>query len=55
MQIPDRPHHPHTTSQIQNGQNYHLRLGLLSADDLPDPHYENPPQVFFIKEKTFTI
>ena len=34
---------PHNTSQRKNGPNYHFHLGLLSAANPPDPHYENPP------------
>ena len=34
---------PHTTSEMQKGSNYHLNLGLLSANDPPAPHHEPPP------------
>ena len=45
LRIPERPPRTHTTSQRQKGINYHFHLGLLSADDPPDPNNENPLQV----------
>ena len=52
---PDIPPCLHTTSQRQNGPNYHFNLGLLSADDLPAPHCVNPPQVFQSSQQTLTM
>ena len=46
LKSPERHICPHTTSQRQNGPNYHFRLGVLYADEPPGPHYENSPQVF---------
>ena len=46
LQSTERPHCPHTTSQIQNGRNYHFHFDLLSIDDPPAPHYENLPKCF---------
>ena len=37
MRSPERPPHPHTTSQRPNGKNHHFHLGLLSATDPPAP------------------
>ena len=54
LRIPDRPPQPRTTSQNQNGLNYHFHLGLLYADDPPDPHYENPHKVFQPSQQTLT-
>ena len=66
MWIPERPHPltyfhlgpqivPHNTSQRENGPNYHFHLGLLSASDPPDPHRENPPQLFQSNHQTLTM
>ena len=44
MWSPERPPCSHTTSQNLNVQNYHFHLGLISAYDLLDPHYEKPNQ-----------
>ena len=40
---------------MQNGPDYHFPLGLLSTDDLPAPHYENPPQVFQSSQQTLAM
>ena len=55
MRSPYIPHCPHTTSKRQNGPNYHFHLGLLSIDDPPAPHYENPPQVFQSRQQNLTM
>ena len=55
MRSPERPPCPYTTSQSKKGPHYHFHLGLLSADGLPDPHYENPPKVFQSSKKTLTM
>ena len=52
---PERPPHPHNTSQRINGPNHHFNLGILSADDPSDPHYVNTPQVFQSSQQTFTM
>ena len=45
---------PHTTSK-GNFPNYHFRLGLLYAADPPDPHHENPSEVFQSIQQTLTM
>ena len=54
LRSPEIPPCPNTTSKIKNGPNYHFHLGILSADDPPDPHYENTPQLFQSRQKTLT-
>ena len=46
LQSPEIPPRPHTTSQRKNGPNHHFHLGLISADDPPDPYYGIPPNCF---------
>ena len=41
-------------SSCEEEINYHFHLGLLSADEPPDPHYENPPQVFQSSQQNLT-
>ena len=53
--ITEIPPRPHTTSQRQNSPNCHFNLVLISSDDPPDPHYENPPQVFQSGQQTFRM
>ena len=36
----------------EKNTNYQFHLGILYADDLPYPHYENPPQVFQSVQQT---
>ena len=55
LRSPERPPRPHTTSQSQNGPNYHFHLGILYSDDPPDPHYENRPQVFQSSKQTLIM
>ena len=55
MRSPEIPPRPHITSKIQNGPNYHFRLGLFSVDEPPDTHHENPPQVFQYIEQNFIM
>ena len=55
MWSPYRSPCQHTTSQSQNGPNYHTHLGILSAADPPDPHYKNPPQVFELSQQTLVM
>ena len=52
---PERPTHPHTNSQRQNSPKYYFHLVLISADDLPDHHYENPPKVFLSSQQTLKM
>ena len=54
MQSLERPP-THTTSQRQNGLNYQFNFGLLSADEPPAPHYENPTQVFQSSQQNLAI
>ena len=55
LRSPERPCRPHTTSQRQNGPNYHFRLSLLYTDKSPAPCYENPTQVFKIGQQTLSM
>ena len=45
----------HNTSQRENGPNYHFYLGRLYAADPPDPHHENPPQLFQSNNQTLIM
>ena len=55
MQSIDGPPCLYTTLQRQNGPNYHFHLCLISADNLPGTHYENPPKVFETSQQTLTM
>ena len=51
----ERPPRLHTTSQRKKIPNYHSHLGLISADEPPNHHYDNPPQLFQSRQKTLTM
>ena len=55
LRSPERPPSPHTTSQIQNGLNYHFNLGPISACDIQYPYYENLIHGIQISQQTLTL